>query len=259
MDVAVRQEENLWVRFKEGGDMAARADLIESHAPLVKHIAGRLAVSLPSHIDYDDLVGYGVFGLIDALEKFDYRRGVKFKTYAYTRIKGAILDGLRAYDWAPSTLRKRANEVEDAYARLEARLGRAATDWEMAEELGLSVEEFQQLLGDIDRAAIASLDGLWGHIDSEGHSLAFEVIENQSSPDPETVAWLNQRKRLLAEAIDRLPEKERLVVALYYYEELTGKEISEIMDLSQSRISQLHSKAILRLRGGLSQESGVML
>ncbi len=244
----------LWIAYKEQGDRAAREKLIVHYVHLVKYVAGRLALGLPPHVDPDDLYSYGIFGLINAVERFDHNRGIKFETYAITRIRGSILDGLRAMDWVPASLRQRAKEVEEVYWRLENQLGRAATDEEVAADLGIGMEEFHRLVGDLGRSQILSLDELWPVSDGdEGEFTLKDLVGDEKAEDPFDSAAMSEMKQVLADAINRLPEKEKLVVTLYYYEGLTAKEISQVMELSVSRISQLHSKALLRLRGRLSR------
>ncbi len=245
---------DLWLAYKERGDQTAREQLILRYLHLVKYVTGRLAIGLPAHVDSDDLYSYGIFGLINAIERFDHRRGIKFETYAITRIRGSILDGLRAMDWVPSSLRQRARELEEAYARVEHRLGRAATDEEVAAELGVTVEELQRLIQDLSRSQLVSLEEMWLSSDrEEGEFTLKDVLRDVKADDPYAAAVVTETKEMLAQAIENLPEKERLVVTLYYYEGLTAKEISQIMKLSVSRISQLHSKAIFRLRGRLAR------
>jgi len=242
-----------WEEYKERGSLEAREKLILHYLGLVKYVAGRLAMGLPPHVDQDDLYSYGIFGLINAIERFDPSRGIKFETYAITRIRGAILDGLRSMDWVPASLRHRARELEEAYWRVENRLGRSATDEEVAEELGITVEELGRILRELGRSQVISLDELWITGDGEeGEFTLKELMSDEKVEDPFHTAAASEVKEVLAEAIRALPEKERLVVALYYYEGLTAREIGEVLGLSISRVSQLHSKALLRLRGRLS-------
>lgn len=244
--------EQLWLDYKHNADPESREKLVQRHLHLVRYIAGRLVIHLPPNVEFDDLLAYGVFGLIDAIDKFDIRRGIKFETYAYTRIRGAILDGLRSLDWAPQSLRKRGREVAAAYGRLEARLGRSATDEEVAEELGISTEELQQTLSRLSHANVLSLEDLIGSEDEDAVQLG-ELIADPNSPDPfEHVAIRDIRQRL-AEALDLLPDREKIIISLYYYEGLTVKEIGELLGLSASRISQLHGRALMRLRGAMMQ------
>lgn len=245
-------EDHLWRRFKEEGDPEAREALILRYLPLVRFIAARMVMHLPPMVEIDDLIGYGVFGLVDALEKFDPRRGIRFETYAYARIKGAILDGLRALDWVPQSLRRRAREVEAAYARLQAELGRPATDRELAAALDMDEPALQELLRHLAAVAVVSLDDVIGSDDyDEGTLHLRDVIADDASTSPLEAAELADARQRLAQALAALPERERLVVTLYYYEGLTVKEIAEIMELSPSRISQLHTRAVLRLRSML--------
>ena len=249
---ATKTLEQLWMDYKHRGDMAARDELVRRHLQLVKYIAGRLVMHLPSTVDLDDLLSYGVFGLLDAIDKFDYRRGIKFETYAYARIKGAILDGLRAADWVPQSLRKRGRAIAAAYGRLERRLGRAATDEEVAEELGIGVDELQDVMVRLSRATVLSLDDVIGAEDDDALELK-ELVADPSSPDPLEHSVLQDARARLAAALERLPERERQIITLYYYEGLTVKEIGEMFNLSASRISQLHARAILRLRAAMAE------
>ena len=213
--------QSLWLEYRRNGDKAVRDRLILTYAPLVKYVAGRLGSGLPAHVDEGDLVSYGLLGLIGAIERYDPGRDIKFETYAMSRIKGAIIDELRALDWVPRSVRARAREIERAIADLESKLGRAPTDEEISAKIGISEEELEDSLTDISRSSIAALD------------------------ETET-------REALADAISRLPEREKLVVTLYYYEELTLREIGEVLGVTESRVSQLHTKAILRLKARLA-------
>ena len=227
---------------------------IETYLPLVKRIAGRLAMSLPPHIDEDDLVGHGVFGLLDAVKRYDPSRGVKFETYASLRIRGSMIDGLRMMDWVPHSARQRIKRVQETFNEIEGSLGRPATSEEVGERLSLSLREIEDILIQSQLTSLTSYDEIACTSDGENTGpfinnlidldaeKAFQYVENQ------------EKHKIVEEAIDKLPEKEKLVVALYYQEELTLKEIAATLNLSESRISQLHSKAILRLRGRLSRQ-----
>jgi len=239
-------------------DAEAREQQVVRYLPLVKHVAARLAMGLPAHIELDDLYSYGVFGLLDALQKFDPSRGVKFETYAFTRVKGAILDGLRAMDWVPASMRQRARQVEEAFGRVEARLGRAADDVEVAAELDLPAADFGRVLSDIERASLLSLDELWGDDSGEEYALR-DLVRDENAPDPTQSAEWKDRERILAEAVEALPERERTVLTLFYYDGLTPKEIGAVLGVSVSRISQLHSRAVLRLRGHLGRHERSLL
>ena len=227
-------------------DFTKRERLIMEYAPLVKYIANRIAMRLPPHIEVNDLVNAGVIGLIDAIEKFDPSKEVKFKTYAEIRIKGAILDELRSMDWIPRSIRKVINKLVNAYHELEQQLGRPAKDEEIAELLGLQMEEFYRLLKHSAGAPLISLDVMVDHDDKRRDILS--CLVDPKSTDAFGVLGLNELKDSIAGAIDDLPEKEKQVVSLYYYDELTMKEIGEVLDLTESRVSQIHTKAILRLR-----------
>ncbi len=251
----------LWREYRRSGDRGLRDRLILTYAPLVKYVAGRLGSGLPAHVDEGDLVSYGLLGLIAAIERYDPDRDVKFETYAIARIKGSILDELRAMDWVPRSVRSRAREIERAMAELEAKLGRAPSDEEIAAKVGISQGELEGSLTDISRSSIAALDELWTVSGSGGDQVALiDTIEDESLPDPQSAMTSTEMKEAIADAIARLPEREKLVVTLYYYEDLTLREIGEVLGVTESRVSQLHTKAILRLKarlGGSLARSGL--
>jgi RNA polymerase sigma factor for flagellar operon FliA len=242
----------LWREYRRSGDQGIRDRLILTYAPLVKYVAGRLGSGLPAHVDEGDLVSYGLLGLIAAIERYDPDRDVKFETYAIARIKGSILDELRAMDWVPRSVRSRAREIERAIADLESKLGRAPSDEEIATKIGISQGELEDSLTDISRSSIAALDELWTVSGSGGDQIALiDTIEDESVPDPQSAMSATEMKEAIADAIARLPEREKLVVTLYYYEDLTLREIGEVLGVTESRVSQLHTKAILRLKARL--------
>jgi RNA polymerase sigma factor for flagellar operon FliA len=242
----------LWREYRRSGDPGIRDRLILTYAPLVKYVAGRLGSGLPAHVDEGDLVSYGLLGLIAAIERYDPDRDVKFETYAIARIKGSILDELRAMDWVPRSVRSRAREIERAIADLESKLGRAPNDEEIATKIGISQEDLEDSLTDISRSSIAALDELWTVSGSGGDQIALiDTIEDESVPDPQSAMSATEMKEAIADAIARLPEREKLVVTLYYYEDLTLREIGEVLGVTESRVSQLHTKAILRLKARL--------
>ena len=245
----------LWHKFKHEGDQDARNRLILAYAPLVKYVAGRMSSGLPAHIEEADLISYGLLGLIGALERFDPSREIKFETYAIARIKGSIIDELRSLDWVPRSVRSKAREIEKVIALLETRLHRAPTDEEIARELGMEDDEFQTALSQISNTAIVALDELWAISGSDGDTAALiDTIEDPKARDPSRMLDVTEMKSRLAIAIDALPKREKIVIALYYYENLTLREIGEVLGVTESRISQLHTKAILRLKGRLRDE-----
>jgi len=244
-----------WRLYKEQGDAKARDRLVLAYSPLVKYVAGRMSSGLPAHIEEGDLVSYGLLGLMGALERFDLSRNIKFETYAVSRIKGAIIDELRALDWVPRSVRSWARKVENAVTQLENELARAPTDEETATRLGIAVEDYQEVLNQISCTSIVALDEFW---DSSGSGYdkvnLIDTIEDTDAPDPSRAYRVHAIKETLAKAIERLPERERIVIGLYYYESLTLKEIGEVLGVTESRVSQLHTKAVLRLRGRIKED-----
>ncbi|MDX6637732.1 MAG: polymerase sigma factor FliA [Solirubrobacterales bacterium] len=242
---------DLWRRYKSDGDERARERLVVAYSPLVKFIAGRMASSLPAHVEEADLMSYGLLGLIGAIERFDLEREIKFETFAVARVKGAIIDELRSLDWVPRSVRSRARDIEKANAALEAELGRQPDDEEMAAKLEMDVEAFRDALLEIANSSILALDDLWTFADPDGGGGQISVLDTIRDPaaaDPEAEAQTSELKDRLADAIESLPERERLVIALYYYENLTLREIGEVLGVTESRVSQLHTKAVLALR-----------
>ncbi len=245
----------LWRRYKQGADPAARDRLILTYAPLVKYVAGRMGTNFPSHVEESDLISYGLLGLIGAIERFDLSRNIKFETYAITRIKGSILDELRSLDWVPRSVRSMARQIERSSANLENKLHRAPSDEEMASDLGLTMDEFRDALTRISSSTIVALEELWTISSTGTESVALiDTIEDQQSKDPAAVVDVNDVKERLAGAISNLPEREKIVIALYYYEGLTLREIGDVLGVTESRVSQLHTKAILRLKGRLKDQ-----
>jgi len=224
--------------------------LINETLPLIKHIAHRVATRLPANVEIRDLINAGVLGLLDAIEKFEPERNVKFKTYAEVRIRGAILDSLRNLDWAPRSLRKKSKDLEKIYAGLTQKLGRPATDEEVSEAMGENIEDFHALVDQLHGLTIGSFENLSNSEDSENY---INYYPDDGSNDPYAKFETSELTTLLAEAIEELPEKERLVLSLYYYEEFTMKEIGALLGVNESRVSQLHTKSTLRLRGKLSK------
>lgn len=241
----------LWDRYKADGDPGARDELILNYSPLVKYVAGRLASSLPQNVETSDLISYGIFGLIDAIEKYDPTRSIKFETYAIARIKGAIIDELRAMDWVPRSVRSRAREIERAYVVLENEFKRVPSDEEVSEHMGISVKEFHGLLSKLSYTSVVSFEELWVSADRDDRQSAVGSIRDETAEDPVAVFEDVEVKHILADAIERLPDREKTVIALYYYEGLTLKEIGQVLGVTESRVSQLHTKSVLRLRARL--------
>ena len=241
----------LWARYKDEVDTDARDELILNYSPLVKYVAGRLASSLPQTVDTADLISYGIFGLIDAIEKFDPGRAIKFETYAIARIKGAIIDELRAMDWVPRSVRSRAREIEASYIALENQLKRLPSDTEVADHMGITLKEFHTILTKLSYTSVVSFEELWVGGEREDGQSALGSIRDDAAEDPVAIFESAEIKEILAGAIERLPEREKTVIALYYYEGLTLKEIGQVLGVTESRVSQLHTKAVLRLRARL--------
>ncbi|MBO8127452.1 MAG: RNA polymerase sigma factor WhiG [Firmicutes bacterium] len=241
--------DKLWEEFKQNRDSEAREKLILEYASLIKYVAGRLAIGMPSNVEFDDLVSFGVFGLMDALDKFEPDRGIKFETYALARIRGAIIDGLRSLDWVPRSVRTKARKLEQTIYELDTELGRPATDSEIAEAMDCSLDEYYKTLQEIACTTVTSLDEVWSDSSGDGDKLNFkDALEDERSPDPLKLAEFNDLRDRLGQAIDDLPERERLVITLYYYEGLTLKEIGAVLEVTEARVSQIHSKAVARLR-----------
>ena len=236
----------------ETGKMSAatRDRLIMEHSPLIKYIVNRIAQRLPSHVDLDDLMNTGVIGLMDAIEKYDPEKNCKFKTYAEFRIKGAILDQLRSLDWVPRSVRQKSRRLEAAYNQTEQKLGRAASDEEVADVLGVEIKKFHEMLNQVRGISLVNLDEVRNASDLEKKNL-IDVVEDTNGEDPFGTLNIDEMKKIVAEAIGNLPEKERLVVSLYYYDELNMKEIGKILDITESRVCQIHTKAVIRLRSKL--------
>jgi RNA polymerase sigma factor for flagellar operon FliA len=248
----------LWQEFQKSRDQAVRDRLILTYAPLVKYVAGRMSSGLPSHVEEADLISYGLLGLISAIERFEPEREIKFETFAITRIKGSIIDELRSLDWVPRSVRTKARQIEKANVKLEHELHRAPTDQEMAEALGISIEEFQESLVRIAGSSVVALDELWTVSDASGDQVSLlETIQDSQAVDPAIEVDATEMRDRLSDAIARMPEREKLVVALYYYENLTLREIGEVLGVTESRVSQLHTKAVLRLRSRLQGDPSV--
>lgn len=245
-------ELKLWQEYKKTKNPEIRDRMARQYAPLVKYVAGKIAMGMPQNVEFDDLVGYGVFGLFDAIEKFDPDKHTKFKTYAVTRIRGAIFDELRAIDWVPRSVRQKSREIEDTINTLEAGLGRAASDAEIAKEMGMTEKEFEKVMLRVSGTSILSLNDVWYTGDENESVSIIDSIESSDSFKPDTIVEREEVKRVIIQCIQELPEKEKTVLVLYYYEDLTLKEIGKVLEVTESRVSQLHTKAIMRLRAKLT-------
>lgn len=253
MDESCR--DRLWQNYIKTHDAQYRDQLIVEYAQLVKIVAGRLSMYLGYNVEYDDLVGYGIFGLIDAIDKFDYGKNVKFETYASLRIRGAILDQIRKMDWIPRSLRQKQRRIDQAMSKIEAETGKTATDEQIAQELGISLDELNNWQGQAKMSNMVSLD----EFTEEGtETTKMEAVGNARFDRPEDVVEKEELKKMIVEALDNLTEKEREVVVLYYYEDMTLKEISLVLEVSESRVSQLHTKALNKMKFKLGDYMGVL-
>lgn len=236
--------EQLWEEFFKNPSAEIREKIIVEYAPLVKIVAGRLSMYLGYNVEYDDLVGYGIFGLIDAIDKFDINKDVKFETYASLRIRGSILDQIRKMDWIPRTVRQKQKKIDEAIRKIETETGRNAQDEEIARELGVSEEELTSWQSQLKVTNLVSLNE---YVD-QGMEPVMDARGNSHFAQPEDAIAEDELKQVLTESLEVLTEKERKVITLYYYENLTLKEISNVLEVSESRISQLHTKALKKMR-----------
>ena len=249
-------EIKMWKKYKRTKSQALREDIVKKYLYLVKYVAGRVAIGLPPNVEFNDLVSYGILGLFDAINKYDVSQGNKFETYAVARIRGSIMDELRKLDWAPRLLRKKAREIEKKCKELEEKYGRVATDGELAKSLNMSTGELSSIYSDLNSTTFLSLDEVWQNDDGNKPISRLQTIEDSLVTNQFNYVHQNEVKELLAGAIGDLPEKEKLVIVLYYYENLTLREIGEILDVSESRVCQIHTKVITRLRSHLMKKSG---
>jgi RNA polymerase sigma factor for flagellar operon FliA len=242
--------QRLWESYKSSGDRHLRDRLILHYAPLVKYVAGRVRSGLPSNVESSDLVSYGMFGLIDAIDKFELDRKIKFETYAINRIRGAIIDELRSLDWVPRSVRSKARDLERAHSELEVQLKRAPSEAELAERMGITRADLAKLMSQVSFTNVVALDDITHSGSDRGDKMTLgDLLEDPRAPDPETEYETEEMKILLAEQIGELPEREKIVLTLYYYERLTLAEIGSVLGVTESRVSQIHSKALLDLRG----------
>ena len=247
-----QDELELWKDYKRTKNSEIRDRMVKQYAPLVKYVAGKVAIGMPQNVEFDDLVGYGVFGLFDAIEKFDPEKHIKFKTYAVTRIRGAIFDELRSIDWVPRSVRQKSREIEEAIRTLEATLGRSASDAEISHEMGLTTKEFEKAMLKVSGTSILSLNDVWYTGEDSDNVSIVDSIEGPDNFTPDNIVEKEEIKRVIIQSIQELPEKEKTVLVLYYYEDLTLKEIGKVLEVTESRVSQLHTKAIMRLRAKLT-------
>jgi RNA polymerase sigma factor FliA len=240
--IQAKEIETLWLSYQNDRSHELREKLVNQYLPLVKVVAGRIAMGMPQYVEREELISNGYFGLLEALERFDPQRGFKFETYAVVRIRGAILDAIRAQDWIPVSVRQKARNYTKTIADLEQQLGRSASDDEVAAAMNMDTQEFNQFIGQLQATTIMPLED-YTHNDTL----------TDAAESPSEHAEIGEVKATLAAAINKLPEKEKIVISLYYYDGLTLKEISLILKLSEARISQLHTKAVFRLRGALAR------
>ncbi|MFV0440904.1 MAG: FliA/WhiG family RNA polymerase sigma factor [Lachnospirales bacterium] len=242
--------DDIWVRYSKTKAKEDRDELIVNYMHLVKILAGRMSVQVGQYVDFDDLVGYGIFGLIDAIDKYDYKQGHKFETYASVRIRGSIIDAIRKMDWIPRSVRQKRKNLDIVLAELEYSLGRTPTDQEVAEKLGIHIEEYNELLGKLNVAAVVSLDE---HIGDSTSETFVNINATSELGLPENEVSKDELKKILIEALDTLNEKEKIVISLYYFDELALKEIAAVLGVTDARISQIHTKALFKLRGKLGK------
>ena len=246
--------DKLWDSYREKPTPELREQIIIEYAPLVKVVAGRLSMYLGKNVEFDDLVGYGIFGLIDAIDKFDLGKDVKFETYASLRIRGSILDQIRKMDWIPRTVRQKQKKIDEAIKSIEMRTGKNATDEEIARELGVSEDELLDWQSQLKVTNVVSLN----EYVEQGAEPVMDAHSNSHFIQPEEMISQQELKQMLEEALELLTEKENKVVLMYYYEELTLKEISEVLGVSESRVSQLHTKAIVKMRKRMGNYLGIL-
>lgn len=253
----MREEEvKMWKKFKRTKSESLREEIVKKYLYLVKYVAGRVAIGLPPNVEFNDLVSYGILGLFDAITKYDVSQGNKFETYAVSRIRGSIMDELRKLDWAPRLLRKKAREIDKKCKELEDKNGRMTTDDELAKALNMTTEELNSIYSDLNSTSFLSLDEVWQNDDGNKPISRLQTIEDSIITDQFSYVNQSEVKEILAGVIDELPEKEKLVIVLYYYENLTLREIGEILDVSESRVCQIHTKVVVRLRSNLLKRFG---
>ena len=246
MDISEEEEYQLWLRFKRDGENLRDYFTIK-YAPLVKYVAGKIAFNIPESIEFDDLIGYGTFGLIDAINKFEPEKGIKFKTYGITRIRGQIYDELRSLDWVPRSVRQKYKQIEEERKKYEERFNEKASNEKLSELTGISLSEVERVSNLANDSNMGSLDDVWLGVGEDENSL-MDTVESPDSMNPENMVEKVEIRKTIAEQIKKLPEKEKQVLILYYYEDLTLKEIGAVLNVTESRVSQLHTKAIIHIR-----------
>ena len=249
-------EYKLWKKYKRTKNRALREEIVKRYLYLVKYVAGRVAIGLPPNVEFNDLVSYGILGLFDAITKYDVTQGNKFETYAVSRVRGSIMDELRKLDWAPRLLRKKAREIEKKSRELEEKLGRTPQDDDLARGLKISVDELNNIYSELNSTTFLSLDEVWQNDEGNKPISRLQTIEDSIHSNQFQFVHQNEVKELLSSSIDELPEREKLVVVLYYYENLTLREIGEVLNVSESRVCQIHTKVVLRLRSQLMKKTG---
>ena len=248
-------ERQLWIEYKRSGNLKIREELVLKYIPLVKYVVGKMIVNLPKNVEYDDLVEYGIIGLLDAVEKFDLNKEITFKTYAVTRVRGSIYDELRAQDWVPRSVRKLVKEIERAYVELETKFKRMPSEEEVANFLDIPVKKMEEIYAKVDAGNVSSLDDTVYDGNDSTTTLA-NTVEDKKVENPQVELEKNELRAALIERLEELNEKERMVITLYYYEKLTLKEIGQVLEISESRVSQIHSKAIFKLKSKLIAKFG---
>lgn len=246
------ERDKLWSEYAKNKTASMREKIIIEYSALVKIVAGRLSMYLGYNVEYEDLVSYGIFGLIDAIDKFDYEKGIKFETYASLRIRGAILDQIRKMDWIPRSLRQKQKKIDAAISKIEAETGKSASDEQIANELGITADEYMNWQGQASVTNVISLDEFAENNGEKG----LDTIKGNTFEEPEQVVEKTEMKRVLMESLESLTDNEKNVILLYYYEEMTLKEISSIMEVSESRVSQLHTKALKKMKTKLGDFAG---
>lgn len=244
------EDKDLWLEYKRTGNLETREILVLKYIPLVKYVVGKIIANLPNNVEYEDLVEYGIIGLLDAINKYDITKNINFKTYAVTRVRGAIYDELRVQDWVPRSVRKMAKDIERAYIDIERKTGKAATEEEVCEALNISKKDLNEVFSKVNLGNISSLDDII-YEGGESKTELSDTLEDVKVDNPQDNLEKEELKKALVERLMELSEKERMVITLYYYEDLTLKEIGNILDISESRVSQIHSKSVMKLRAKL--------